>query len=338
MRMLEKLEIKSHAGYHTIELYQGDLTTIPDYLAVDVLVVSAYPGNYAPVPRSLIRALADKGISIQSLSNNKAEDLLETFSCWMSHPIENKQKGINFDRILVFEPRLKGAPAEVVSDIFQSLIPFVHGEPHIKSIAMPVVGSGRQQFSGVEVLQALLDAAVNWCMLGLPVETIKIVEYEELKAMELKGAFAILKQQYAKLANPEPPASFKYDYFISYSHENVKEVDVLYDELKKIKPDARIFIDRQILEAGSSWQTELYETMDECAKVIAVYSPTYLTSKVCKEEYNIALMRHREEGDVLIPIYLYSANLPTYMKLIQFIDCRENDSSKILDACHEILS
>ena len=44
-----------------------------------------------------------------------------------------------------------------------------------------------------------------------------------------------------------------------------------------------------------------------------------------------------KEGDVLIPLYLYSAHLPTYMKLIQFIDCRENDTTKILDACREIL-
>jgi hypothetical protein len=40
---------------------------------------------------------------------------------------------------------------------------------------------------------------------------------------------------------------------------------------------------------------------------------------VCKEEFNIALFRHREsEGGVLLPIYLYTAELPTYMKLIQY--------------------
>lgn len=335
MRLLDELVVTSHMGDHTIELYHGDLTDMPDE-AVDLLVVSAFPDNYVPVKRSLIGALYRKGIVIRDLAQDKAEDLRESFSCWMSHPVEHKSDGINFDRILVFEPRIKGAPADVVGDIFQSIIPFIHGEPHIRSLAMPVVGTGNQRFSGIEVLQSMLDAAVNWFLLGLPVDTIKIVEFQELKAMELKGAFAILKQQYANLEEPEPPSKFTYDYFISYSHENSEEVDVIFHELKKLNPDLRIFIDRNILSAGSSWQTELYETMDDCERVIVVYSPSYLTSKVCKEEYNIGLMRHREEGDVLIPLYLYSANLPTYMKLIQFIDCRENDAEKILDVCRMI--
>ncbi len=337
MKKLDKLEVVSSIGKHTIELYYGDLTDMPTRHAVDVLVVSAFPDNYLPNPRSLIGALHKKGISVYDLSEDKAEDLRHTFSCWMSKPIEHKAKGINFDRLLVFEPRIKGAPADVVSDVFQSLIPFVHGEPHIRSIAMPMVGTGRQRFSEIELLQSLMDAIVNWFLLGLPVDTIRIVEYQELKAMELKGAFAILKQQYMNLAEPEPASHYKYDYFISYSHENAREVDVIYQELMKLNPDARIFIDRQILSAGSSWQTELYETIDDSAQVIAIYSPTYLTSKICKEEYNIALMRHREEENVLLPIYLYSAGLPTYMKLIQFIDCRENDDQKILDACRTII-
>lgn len=336
MKRLDELEIVSHAGTHKIELYHGDLTDIPDELAVDLLVASAFPNNYVPVRRSLIRALSQKGISIQALANDKAEDLRDTFSCWMSQPISNKPDGINFDRILVFEPRRKGAPADVVGDVFQSLIPFVHGEPHIRSLAMPVVGTGRQQFSGIEVLQSLLDAAVNWFLLGLPVDTIRIVEHQQLKAMELKGAFGILKQQYTNLAEPEPQSTYKYDYFISYSHENAREVNTIYHELLKLNPDLRIFIDHEMLNVGAAWQSQLYETIDECARVIAVYSPTYLTSKVCKEEFNIALMRHREEGEVLVPIYLYSANLPTYMRLIQFIDCRENDHEKIFSACREI--
>lgn len=336
MELLDELEIVSHAGTHKIELYHGDLTAIPDEQAVDLLVVSAFPNNYRPVNRSLIGALHKKGIRVDELSRDKAEDLRESFSCWMSKPIEDKADSINFDRILVFEPRMKGSPADVVGDVFQSLIPFVHGEPHIRSLAMPVVGTGRQRFSGIEVLQSLLDAAVNWFLLGLPVETIRIVEHQQLKAMELKGAFGILKQQYANLAEPEPQSAYKYDYFISYSHENTREVDAIHHELMKLNPDLRIFIDHKMLNAGAAWQTQLYETIDECKRVIVVYSPTYLTSKVCKEEYNIALMRHREEGDVLVPIYLYSANLPTYMRLIQFIDCRENNREKILDACREM--
>ena len=53
----------------------------------------------------------------------------------------------------------------------------------------------------------------------------------------------------------------------------------------------------------------------------------------------IALFRHREsDSGILIPIYIYSTELPTYIKLLNFIDCREGDPAKLREACKHILS
>jgi len=41
---------------------------------------------------------------------------------------------------------------------------------------------------------------------------------------------------------------------------------------------------------------------------------------------------------VLLPIYLYTADLPPHMKVIHFIDCREGDEAKLAAACEEILT
>jgi hypothetical protein len=241
--------------------------------------------------------------------------------------------------LLCFEPRERGNAPEVVGDIFRSLMPFVYGPKPITSIAMPLVATGKQRVSVTTMLDSLIDAAYHWLAMGLPVKTIKIVEFNEAKAQELKGAFGRLKSKYiapAPMVEPEKP--FKYDYFISYSHQNTDEVMMLHDEMLALKPDLKIFLDRTHLNTGSAWQQELYEALDECRKVIVVYSPTYLTSKVCKEEFNIALLRHREaDGNVLVPIYLYSAPLPTYMQLIQFIDCREGNAEKIKAACKRLV-
>ena len=69
-----------------------------------------------------------------------------------------------------------------------------------------------------EVLEPLIGAAVNWLALGLPVKTLKIVEYSEPKALKMRDAFVAIKQKYdAPSPLPEPGKSFKYDYFISYS-------------------------------------------------------------------------------------------------------------------------
>jgi hypothetical protein len=323
-----------------IEIYQGDLTDMIFQEAVDVLVVSAFPNSYLPLPGTMIAALDKKDISMRELSQRKAFDLRENFSCWMSEEIQSDDPGIQFKRILCFEPRVRGNPAQVVGDIFQSLMPFVTGDLHITSVAMPLVTTGSQRSAMLDVLEPLLEAAVHWMQIGLPLKTLKIVQYSELKAAEMKGMFAVLKRRYENAApvEPTPVQQFKYDLFISYSHTNAAEALFLADELRKAKPDIRLFFDQRELNAGAAWQYELYEALDDCRKVITLYSPTYLSSKVCREEYNIALFRHRETDDgVLIPVYLYSTDLPTYMNLVQFIDCREGSKDKLRTACQEII-
>ncbi len=340
MKLLDRIVIPSESGDRTVELYHGDLTDMPPQHSVDVLVVSAFPDTYGASAGTLIGALKKKGISVKNLAKSKASDMREQFSCWMSGDIVDDIEGIAFKRILCFEPLAKGNPSEVVGDIFQSLMPFIYAKPKIKSIAMPLVATGKQKIPLDQMLEPLLDAAVNWLRLGLPVKTIKIVEFNELKAAELKGAFSVLKKKFLlPLAEVKPAKKFAYDFFISYSHEDKREVDALFNGLKKQHPELKIWIDQKILNTGAAWQQEIYEALDNCEKVIAVYSPTYLTSKVCKEEYNIAMLRHRDSDEgVLVPLYLYSANLPSYMQLIQFLDCREFDLDKIEAVCKTIYS
>jgi hypothetical protein len=335
MRLLDSLIVGDDKH---IEIYEGDLTNMTPDEAVDVLVVSAFPNSYLPLKGTLMAALDKKGISLRELSQRKAFDLRENFSCWMSEEIQSDDPGIQFRRILCFEPRVRENPAQVVGDIFQSLMPFVTGDLQIASVAMPLVATGLQRAAMLDVLEPLLEAAVHWMQIGLPLTKLKIVQYSELKAAEMKGMFAVLKRQYEHASAAEPAHQFKYDLFISYSHMNTAEAQYLADELRKAKPDIRLFFDQSELNAGAAWQYELYEALDNCRKVVTLYSPTYLSSKVCREEYNIALFRHRESDDgVLIPLYLYSTDLPTYMNLVQFIDCREGSKDKLRAACQEII-
>jgi hypothetical protein len=323
-----------------LELFCGDLTDMPPEHAVDVLVVSAFPNSYSVKNRrTLVSALHRRGITVHELAKDKAADLRESFSCWMSHPIEASYPGIQFKRILCFEPKQRGDPPQVVGDIFQSLMPFVYATPPVTSIALPLVATGSQQTAVEDMLEPLIDASVNWLRLGLPVTTIKLVEIDPMKAAELKGAFAILKKRYRLPPPPAPSADgFSHDYFISYSHQNTREVRALYDEMLRLRPEARIFLDRVALDAGTAWQPALYEALDDCRQVVALFSPWYVDSKVCREEFNIALARHRDSGGgVLIPIYLYSAPLPTYMQMLQHIDCREGSIDKLRQAAARIV-
>ena len=272
MELLDKLTVRQGTENRYIELYFGDLATMPSEQAVDVLVVSAFPDDYTPTPRSLIGSLYQKGVSVAELAAEKAVDLRDTFSCWVSDEITAPDPGIQFKRVLCFEPLTRGNPPEVVGDVFQSLMPFVDGDPPIASIAMPLVASGDQDVPLLDMLEPLLDAAVHWLAFGLSVERLKIVEHSNLKAAELKGAFSVLKKKYQDTVFVPNP-SFAYDLFISYSHQNIDEVAFLIEELQRQCPGIRIFLDRKDLNVGMAWQQEIFEALDDCRKVVSLYSP-----------------------------------------------------------------
>ena len=149
---------------------------------MDVLVVSAFPNDYAPSRRSLIGALDRKGVSVHELALDKAADLPGALSCWMSHEIESVDPGIQFKRILCFEPLVRGRPPEVVGDIFRSLIPFLGDDPPIHSVAMPLVATGDQNVPVARMIDPLLDAAVHWMAIGLPLTELKIVAHSSAPA------------------------------------------------------------------------------------------------------------------------------------------------------------
>jgi hypothetical protein len=100
-----------------------------------------------------------------------------------------------------------------------------------------------------------------------------------------------------------------------------------------------LFVDRHRLNPGSSWQHEIFDALDVSNRVLALYSPAYVQSKVCKEEFNIAWARGRElDRQILFPMYLFTASLPTYMKLVQYVDCREGSRELLSSACHRALA
>lgn len=353
MKRLDSIQIdQSH-----IELLQGDLTEIPADLSVDLLVISAFPNNYQPTRTSLIGALDRKGLSVEKLAQSKNEDLRDTFSCWLSQEFNSTHPGLGFHHILCFEPLGNGNPPELVGDIYRALVPILADNPKIRSIAMPIVAAGNQRFPVATMLPPLLDASIHWLKSKLPLEVIRIVAYSEADAEEALQIFKHIKAALLPSKENQPPAdnkiraitnvesketsideAMKFDIFISYAHENTKEMQELETELRHLVPEVRIFLDRHQIDIGSAWQPEIFESLDQCRKIVVLFSPDYLQSKVCKEEFNIAWVRSREsDQEILFPLYLFSAKLPTYMKYRLYIDCREGNSKMIREASRRLL-
>lgn len=337
LNVVDSFDVHGATTQSQIQFCVGDLTKAKPEDSVDVLVVWTVRDSYFPIPGSLIGALHQEGVDIETLAEDKEVDLRQAFSCWLSHQLHDPPPGIQFKRILCYEPEESASASEHVGDIFRSLAPFLGGTFPVRTVATPLLASGFQRQAKIEMLQQLVEASVHWMSSGLPLNCLKIVCLPDDHIDELTRLFAELKSHYSDLSL-QRGSKFSYDLFISYSHKDAREVLMFEDTLLAQQNDLRIFIDRKNLNSGAAWQREIFEAIDDSRKVAVFYSPTYLDSKVCIEEFNIALCRHRESDEsVMLPIYLYSANLPTYMRLVQFIDCREFNPNKLNDAALELI-
>jgi hypothetical protein len=328
MDLIDSITVCHQGNNRSVSLLVGDLAAIPEGNAVDLLVVSAFPDDYTPTGTSLIGSLDRVGVSVSALAEDKEVDLRRFSSCWLSREIMTQ--GVNFRRILCFEPRYRGRAEDVVGDIFRSLIPFTGGTPPVCRVAIPIVASGDQGESATVMLESLTEAAVKWLSIGMQVDCINIIVTKSCDSQALRDCFARVTHRCAATAATVGQSAFRYDLFVSYCQKDKETVDDLRHELHARRPSLRVFVDRLELRPGMAWQQHIFDAIDESRKVMCVYSPDYLASRICKEEFNIAHFRHRESTDgVLLPVYAFTAELPTYMKLVQYEDIREGDREKL---------
>ncbi len=337
MRFLDVIETRG-GGRRRIELWHGDLTELSRAGGVDALVVSAFPDDYVPTRTSLIGALDRHGVSVEALSHDKDIDLRSTMSCWLSQGLSPVNPDLGFHRVLVFEPLQRGEPPELVGDIFRSLMPITIVRPEITSIALPIVAAGNMGYPIAAMLEPLIEAATHWLDAGLPLQRVLIVAYREEHAAEALSVFTEAKTAYLTPSRPAATPT-DYDVFISYSRKNAAECDALIQALREAYPGIRLFVDRHELDPGAAWQMKIYESLDRCDKVVALLSPEYLSSKMCLEEFNIALARGRQaDRAIVFPVYLFSTDLPTYMTMSNYVDCREGDRSRMSDVSKAVIS
>lgn len=204
MQLLSQIQIQQPANTAVIQLLQGDLSNIPTEHATDILVMSAFPGNYVALPGSLIKALKDRGLNMAELAVDKEVDLTKQLDCWLSKPLSAvDQQKFNFQCILCFEPGDKiKEPAEVVGDIFRCINSFAFDEDK-NELAMPIIATGYQKISMGKILPALLDAATFWLENGLPIKSIKLVTYRDEQAQEALPLFETFKNNLLAKGDPK---------------------------------------------------------------------------------------------------------------------------------------
>lgn len=323
MQLLETIAVR---GGRRVELHLGDLSDLARHEWFDAIVVSAFGSDYTPTGTSLIGALHRKGVSVESLAAVRELDYSRVYATWLSGPVRSADPAIGFGRVICFEPELLGSPPQVVGHLFRALVGVAAERPEIRTLAMPILATGDQGYSIAEMLPPLLDASVQSLSNGLPLDRIAIVVRDPRAAAEARSHF-----------QREQARSGEYDVFISYAHEDTAAREVFVDALLDVLPTTRVFVDRFEIDPGAAWQRRIFEGLDRCRNVVSLLTPAYLASDPCLEEFNIAWMRSRERGeDLLRPLFVSEAELPTYMRSRLYVDCREFDHDKLASAAASV--
>jgi TIR domain len=197
MQLLSEIIIERYPGKSVVQLLQGDLTAIPKEHSSDILVISAFPNDYTPLPGSLMHALYQKGINVADMAKEKSVNLVPTLGCWLSKPLSAAQwQQFNFKQILCFEPDHKtGSPETAVGNIFRCINNFVFDDDN-NVIAMPVLASGKQKIPMEKMLPAMLDACTFWLESGIPLDYIKLVVHSDEQARTAIPIFDQVKLSY----------------------------------------------------------------------------------------------------------------------------------------------
>src|SRR5690348_1102201 len=98
MDPINQIGIDTRFGYRTFELYEGDLTRIG--CQVDILVASAFKGNYEATKGTVVGALQRSlGLDVAHLASTCDFDFRDALGIWISKPIEGRE----FTRLLCVE-------------------------------------------------------------------------------------------------------------------------------------------------------------------------------------------------------------------------------------------
>ncbi|XP_060564379.1 uncharacterized protein LOC132723632 [Ruditapes philippinarum] len=338
------IELWTRNGPSQIELLSGDITQLSKDDMVDIAMVSAFTGDYAPMSGTVLGALKKNlGINVMKLSMDKELDLRALFSCWLSKPITETSSP--FKKVLCFEKR-RGSQLTVfaqISEMFRVFVPVFNNQDH--SVITPLLATGHQGHNKKTICGTMVEAAIKWINAGLPLRKFKLVIYEEISD-DIRTIFSALKIKYMAKNEIMKKRIFTktFDVFIMFNPVDDGYMQTLKKNLQHEKEDIKLYANTSHFNEEKVWQDGIFKTMVACKRIVAILSPAFLESTECLEQYNMAMCCNRLLGaDVLAPLYVDTIkSLPSYMGLVQWIDCRvrkDGDTTvgKIQSACKNII-
>lgn len=273
-----------------IRVIHGDLTKID---SADVVVCSAFQGDYYPMYGTLIGALwRNKNIMVKDLARNPEIDL-RSMGCWISEELEES----DFKRVACVElygRKIQGKNGKdyLLQTGFSTLAYLIDQcamrDIPVGTIALPILASGDQNIAFEYVIAPLIKHCMRMLMENDGVETLLFCEMDGEKAGYLAEA---LKKHLTTLVE-------KPQVFISYSTKNAEYAFQLRDGLAKA--GIRCWIAPDSIPTGSNYLEEIPLALSSAPVFALILTPDAETSKWVPKELEVAI----DTQCALIPIQM----------------------------------
>lgn len=184
MNRLNVIGLDTPHGYRTVELLQGDIAQL-DFQA-DILVVSAFRGDYSPLHGTVLGALkVAHGMDVKALSGRPEYDLRTPLCIWISTGLDAGPA----HRLMCVEMIGTGLPtADVLVNVFAGLaLADAKGIP-IRLVAMPLIGTGNQRMDPKEIASLLVPRAESYLQRSYGAESLYFVELDADRAQLIADA------------------------------------------------------------------------------------------------------------------------------------------------------
>lgn len=184
---VNKIEIDTRSGGRTFELFFGDIIDLEG--SIDLLVVSVNRQNYYPTANSVIGTLHRQlSIDVGQLARRPARDFRAALSCWVS----KRLTGQPFKRLLCVEVNHSSDSEQTIrrvfSNVFATIAALEAKNYHIKTIAMPLLATGRGRHEPEMVMRAMLNHALQALEHSVKLRQINFVIRDETHALQLSDA------------------------------------------------------------------------------------------------------------------------------------------------------
>lgn len=237
---LNRKTIQTMYGDKTIAVHVMNIGELDEPL--DIMTASSFYYDYSPVPRSLMRALRDGGISVMELSTHPEIDLRKTAHVWLSQEIQDADLPIKRIGVMELtdyrENRTGQSRGEQIIAVIQSYFRMLEiaamNGIKVERIGLPIVGGGHQKISLDLILIPVLNECVNFLKNNEQVKEIHVITqrqpmaYQFAKALDTKYDL-----EHPVRVSPQFTGNSDRRVFISYSTKDKNVADNLCAKLER---------------------------------------------------------------------------------------------------------